>query len=83
MVDGKLHPDPDEAPVVRRIVTEFLAGASLRGVATGLNRDGIECPNAVKHDEAVVAGAGSGLWRRVDGAMPPSVRCCSGPASRR
>jgi site-specific DNA recombinase len=56
VVDGKLRPDPDEAPVVRRIVTEFLAGASLRGVATGLNRDGIQCPNAVKHDEAVVAG---------------------------
>jgi site-specific DNA recombinase len=56
VVDGRLRPDPDEAPVVRRIVTEFLAGASLRGVATGLNRDGIECPNAVKHDEAVVAG---------------------------
>jgi DNA invertase Pin-like site-specific DNA recombinase len=56
VVDGKLRPDPDEAPVVRRIVTEFLAGTSLRGVATGLNHDGIQCPNAVKHDEAVAAG---------------------------
>jgi site-specific DNA recombinase len=56
VVDGKLHPDPDEAAVVRRIVTEFLAGASLRGIATRLNRDGVECPNAVKHDEARLAG---------------------------
>ena len=44
VVDGKLHPDPDEAAVVRRIVTEFLAGASLRGIATRLNRDGRRVP---------------------------------------
>jgi site-specific DNA recombinase len=56
VVDGKLYPDSEEAAVVRRIVTEFHAGVSLRGVATGLNRDGIECPNAVKHDEARLAG---------------------------
>jgi site-specific DNA recombinase len=56
VVDAKLQPDPAEAGVVRRIVEEFLAGASLRSIPTGLNRDGIECPNAVKHDEALSAG---------------------------
>jgi site-specific DNA recombinase len=56
VVDGKLQPDPREAATVRRIVAEFLAGASLRNIATRLNRDGIDCPNAVKHDEAKAAG---------------------------
>lgn len=56
VVDGKLQPDPREAAIVGRIVAEFLAGASLRNIATRLNRDGIDCPNAVKHDEAKAAG---------------------------
>ena len=56
VVDGKLQPDPREAAVVERIVAEFLAGASLRSIAIRLNRDGTDCPNAVKHDEAKAAG---------------------------
>jgi len=56
VVDRKLQPDPREAAVVGRIVAEFLAGTSLRNIATRLNRDGIDCPNAVKHDEAKAAG---------------------------
>jgi hypothetical protein len=38
------------------MVAGFRAGASFRSIATGLNHEGIDCPNAVKHDEARRAG---------------------------
>ncbi|WGH21121.1 serine integrase [Arthrobacter phage Cassia] len=40
-VGRALEPDPDEAPVVRRMADEVLGGASVYAVTTGLNRDGI------------------------------------------
>ena len=45
-----LEPDPDAAPVVRRIFDEYLAGRGLYAIAEGLTRDGIACPSA--HDRA-------------------------------
>jgi site-specific DNA recombinase len=45
---GKLTPHPDEAPVVRRLVTEFLAGRSVRQIAAGLNNEGVPGPTASK-----------------------------------
>ena len=38
------YPDPDTAPVVRRIFTEYLSGRGARSIATDLNRDGIKPP---------------------------------------
>ena len=46
----RLEPDPDAAPVVRRIFDEYLAGRGLYAIAEGLTRDGIACPSA--HDRA-------------------------------
>lgn len=50
--DGKrahrLEPDPDAAPVVRRIFAEYLDGHGLRSIAEGLTADGIASPSA--HD---------------------------------
>ena len=53
VVDGKLHPDQTRPPLCGEIVTGDLAGAG--SIATRLD-DGVECPNAVKHDEARLAG---------------------------
>jgi DNA invertase Pin-like site-specific DNA recombinase len=44
----KLKPDLIAAPIVRRIYDEYLTGAGLQAIATGLTRDGIPCPSA--HD---------------------------------
>jgi len=46
----RLEPDPDAAPVVRRIFNEYLTGRGLYAIAEGLTRDGIACPSA--HDRA-------------------------------
>jgi site-specific DNA recombinase len=46
----QLAPDPISAPVVQRIFSEFLEGAGLHAIATGLTRDGIPSPSA--HDPA-------------------------------
>jgi DNA invertase Pin-like site-specific DNA recombinase len=52
--DGKrlhrLELDPDTAPIVRRIVAEFIRGNGFMAIAEGLTRDGIPCPSA--HDRA-------------------------------
>ena len=54
--DRRLKPRPEEALIVRRIVNEFLDGASLRSIAKQLNDDGIPCPKAVIHAEAKAKG---------------------------
>jgi site-specific DNA recombinase len=46
----KLEPDLIAAPIVRRIYEEYLTGAGLQAIATGLTRDRIPCPSA--HDPA-------------------------------
>src|SRR5579884_3566703 len=46
----RLEPDPDAAPVVRRIFDEYAAGRGLYAIAEGLTRDGIPSPSA--HDPA-------------------------------
>ncbi|SCL24699.1 recombinase family protein [Micromonospora inyonensis] len=52
--DGKrlraLTPDPDTAPIVRRIFDEFLAGYGLFAIAEGLTANHVPCPSA--HDRA-------------------------------
>ncbi|UWS75370.1 recombinase family protein [Streptomyces noursei] len=52
--DGKrlhrLEPDPETAPVVVRIFTEYLRGKGDYAIAEGLTRHGILCPSA--HDRA-------------------------------
>lgn len=48
--DGKrlhrLEPDPETAPVVQRIFTEFIAGRGMFAIAEGLTFDGIPSPSA-------------------------------------
>ena len=40
-MDGKPEIDPEQAPVIRRIFTEYLAGKTLRDIADDLTADGI------------------------------------------
>jgi site-specific DNA recombinase len=46
----QLEPDPDSAPVVRRIYDLYLAGAGYKQIASTLTREGVPCPSA--HDPA-------------------------------
>jgi site-specific DNA recombinase len=48
VVDGRLTPHPDEAPVVRRIVADFLDGQPARQIARALNEAEILAPAASK-----------------------------------
>jgi site-specific DNA recombinase len=48
VVDGRLIPHPDEAPIVRRIVADFLDGQPARQIARALNEAGIPAPAAAK-----------------------------------
>lgn len=41
-----LAADPQTAPVVRRIFTEFLSGKGIFAIAEALTRDGVPCPSA-------------------------------------
>jgi site-specific DNA recombinase len=56
VVDGRLTPHPDEAPVVRRIVADFLEGQPARQIATALNRAEITAPAAAKAAQIRAAG---------------------------
>ncbi len=57
VVDGKLKPHPIEAPIVRRVVEDFLDGATLRGIARWLNDEGIKPPRvAIWYEEARAKG---------------------------
>ncbi len=46
----QLEPDPDTAPVVRRIYALYLAGAGYKQVANVLTGEGVPCPSA--HDRS-------------------------------
>jgi site-specific DNA recombinase len=48
VVNGRLTLHPDEAPIVRRIVADFLEGQPARQIATALNKAGIPAPAAAK-----------------------------------
>ena len=39
VVDGKLKPHPGEAPIVRRVVEDFLGGSTYRSIARTLNEE--------------------------------------------
>jgi site-specific DNA recombinase len=56
VIDGKLVPHPDEAPIVRRIVAEFLGGSTLVRIAKGLNEEGVPSPAAAKAAEMRAEG---------------------------
>jgi site-specific DNA recombinase len=56
VIDGKLVPHPQEAPIVRRIVAELLAGCTLVRIAKGLNEDSVPSPAAAKAAELRAAG---------------------------
>jgi len=57
VVEGKLKPHPIEAPIVRRVVEDFLGGATLRAIARSLNEEGIKPPRvAIWYEEARVKG---------------------------
>lgn len=44
----RFEPHPDEAPVVRRIFSEYAAGLAKHAIAVGLNRDGVPTRQAGK-----------------------------------
>lgn len=56
VVDGKLTPHPDEAPIIRRIVDEVHEGRGLGSIAVALNKEGVLSPAASKAREMVAAG---------------------------
>jgi hypothetical protein len=56
VVNDKLEPHPTEASIVRRVMDDFLDGASLRSIARWLNEEGVSPPNVVIAEEARAAG---------------------------
>lgn len=56
--------DEDQGAIVRRIFAEYLAGATPRAIAHGLNRDGIAPPRGKSWNASTIngmAGKGSGI----------------------
>jgi len=55
--NGRLRPHPEEAPIVRWMIQEFLGGASLRAIARQLNDRGVKPPRlAIWYEEARAKG---------------------------
>jgi hypothetical protein len=46
--DGRLVQIPEEAAIIRRMVRDYLNGATARGIAIQLNREGHPSPRAMK-----------------------------------
>lgn len=55
VIGGRLHRDPETAPVARRIADEILAGRSLWSVVQGLNADAIPSPRGGSWSVGTVA----------------------------
>lgn len=55
-VRGLREIDPDTAPIVRRIFTEFAAGGSPRSIAAGLNREGVPSPQGGQWNASTICG---------------------------
>jgi site-specific DNA recombinase len=56
LIDGRLVPHPDEAPIVHRIVDELLGGSTLVRIAKALNEEGIPSPAMAKAVEMRAEG---------------------------
>jgi len=56
VIDGKLVPHPDEAPIVRRIVTDFLEGKSCGSISLALNNEDVPAPSVSKAREILAGG---------------------------
>jgi site-specific DNA recombinase len=54
--NGRLKPHPAEALIVRRMIDDFLGGASLRSIAHWLNDEGVKPPIVVHSEEAKAMG---------------------------
>jgi site-specific DNA recombinase len=55
--NGRLRPHPEEAPIVRWMIEEFLGGATLRAIARQLNERGVKPPRlAIWYEEAKAKG---------------------------
>lgn len=48
--NGKIVPDPETAPIVRKIFTDFVNGGTLRGIASNLNELGIRTRHGNRWD---------------------------------
>jgi hypothetical protein len=46
---ARQYPDPETAPVVRRIFTEYLSGVGMPTIAAGLTADGVRTPAGDEH----------------------------------
>jgi site-specific DNA recombinase len=56
VVDGKLVPHPEQAPIVRRMIAEFMGGQPLVGIAKALNADSVPSPAVSKIAEKRAKG---------------------------
>jgi site-specific DNA recombinase len=56
VVNYKLAPHPIEGPIARQMVSDFLAGASYRGIAAKLNEMGVPAPRVTLAAEARAKG---------------------------
>jgi DNA invertase Pin-like site-specific DNA recombinase len=56
VIDGRLVPHPVEAPIVRRIVTDFLDGIPARQIAVTLNEEETPAPAASKAEQMRAQG---------------------------
>ena len=45
----RLEPDPEAAPIVKRVYAAFLSGESIRSIYHALNEEGIPCPGKLKY----------------------------------
>jgi site-specific DNA recombinase len=56
VVNDRLKPHPTEAPIVRRMIDDFLGGASLRSIARWLNQEGVKPPGVLRSEAARAKG---------------------------
>lgn len=73
----RLEVHPQQAPVVARIFREFLAGSGLKGIAKGLNREGISAPSGKRWGKTTLHGiltnevyTGTLVWGRQSKSAP-------------
>lgn len=85
---GKLEIISDEAEVIRRIFSAYVAGATARDIAAGLNRDGITPPRGGRWNASTITGwgkrgngiignelyAGTIVWNKVSMVRNPETR---------
>ncbi len=55
-IPGRIEIDPDTAPIVRRILTDFSKGRSAYKIASDLNHEGVAGPSGGKWNQSTIRG---------------------------